>query len=374
MRRTLVLTSTALSCAWCVPLSPAAAQTLYQNESGGTAEVYGQLNPTIQSFDDGVDTTTNLVDNTRSNSRVGLWLREPTAAGLVSFNFEAAVGAPQSSAFSQTNEPSWEWDRTDIRKVDLSLETEAAGTFTFGQGSMATDGVAGNDFSGTTLAHNVTISDGVGGFFFRNADGTLSEINIGSVNGDFDGSRRGRIRYDTPSFSGFTLSAAYGRDILSKAPDADEDEFYDIALSYRQEFQSFDLRASIGYAVRDRFQAGKDKDTVGSLSVAFDTGFNATLAAGSRDDGGSYGYGKLGYKATWTSLGTTALSVDYYAGSDFNGDLNNDDFKAYGIGVTQKLDDFGVEVYFAAQRYDLSATGRDFQESTSYFLGTRWQF
>ncbi len=367
-----VVTSAAGACV--VFSETAVSQILYERENGGTAEVYGQVNPTVQSFDDGAKTTTNLVDNARSNSRVGLWLREPTGAGLFSFNFETAIGAPQSSAFSQTNEPSWDWDRTKIRKVDLALKTESAGTFSFGQGSMATDGVAGSDFSGTTLAHSVSINDGVGSFFFRNEDGSLSGIQVRSVNGDLDGGRLGRVRYDSPSFSGFKFSAAYGRDILSTAPNADEDEFYDIALTYRQEYETFEVRAGIGYSVRDRFEAGEDKDTLGSLSVLFDNGFNVSLAAGSREGGGTYGYGKLGYKANWTDLGATAMSVDYYSGRDFNGTLVDDDFTSYAVGLTQNFNDYNVAAYLAAQRYDLSATGRSFQKATSYFFGARWTF
>ncbi len=368
----LVLSVLAASC--CLLAGSATARTLYEEKNGQTVEIYGQVNPTVQSFDDGEDTTTNLVDNARSNTRAGFWLRGPTEAGSLSFNFETALGAPSSSGFSQKSEPTWDWDRTKLRKIDFSLRTDRLGTFTIGQGSMATDGVAGNDLSGTTLGHNVSINDGAGRFRFRNSDSTLSDIEVRSVNGDLDGGRRSRFRYDTPVYGGFTFSAAYGRDILSEAPNADEDEFYDIALTYKQDHETFETRAGIGYAVRDRFKADEDKDTVGSISILFDSGLNVTFAAGSREDGGSYGYGKLGYRANWVSFGTTALSADYYESSDFNGELTDDDFKSYGLAITQSFDAHGVQAYLAAQKYDLSATGRSFQKATSYFLGARWRF
>lgn len=53
---------------------PGWAEMRYENATGGSALIYGQLNPAYQSFDDGVSSTDTLVDNGHSNSRVGLWL------------------------------------------------------------------------------------------------------------------------------------------------------------------------------------------------------------------------------------------------------------------------------------------------------------
>ncbi|NRA99003.1 MAG: hypothetical protein HRU32_04130 [Rhodobacteraceae bacterium] len=72
-----------------------------------------------------------------------------------------------------------------------------------------------HNLSGTTLANKVTRADFAGSFQFRDPSGTLSGIDVGDVFKDLDGSRRARLRYDTPSFSGCTAGAAYGINALS---------------------------------------------------------------------------------------------------------------------------------------------------------------
>lgn len=52
--------------------SAASAQLLYENQSGGSVQLYGQFNPAIISVDDGQETETNIRDNDLSRSRVGL--------------------------------------------------------------------------------------------------------------------------------------------------------------------------------------------------------------------------------------------------------------------------------------------------------------
>lgn len=352
----------------------ATAEMKYENQTGGSARLYGQVNPAILSVNDGDQTETNLVDNDASNTRVGLEVKQPYSAGDFAFKFETALGLPASSKFSQDFEPEWTWDRTRIRHVDFSLKSDW-GKVSAGQGSMATDGVAQQDLSGTTLSTYVALNDTAGDFRFRNSDGTLSDITIDSVNADFDGARRGRIRYDTPSFgNGFNVGVSYGRDILSDSPNASEDEFYDIALRYARTFDGTVVNGALGYAMRDRFEGGETKDTIGSVSVLLTSGLNFTFAAGSRDEGGSYGYGKLGYKANWFGVGSTALAIDYYDGQDFNSGLVDDQFKSYGVGATQKFDDINLEAYLGYRNYDLSATGAEFDNIGSVILGGRWKF
>ena len=62
MKRLLKTTTTA-GAALCVLGQPALAELKYENNSGGYVEIYGQLNPSIISVDDGEQTETNLLDN-----------------------------------------------------------------------------------------------------------------------------------------------------------------------------------------------------------------------------------------------------------------------------------------------------------------------
>ena len=351
--------------------APAAAQLKYENGSGGSTTIYGQFNPAYLSFDDGVSSTSELADNTNSNSRVGLWIRQPFGQSTFAFNFETALGLRPSSGISQTFTPKGvNWQRTSIRKVDFSLKTPAAGTFYFGQGSMATDGVAEVDLSGTTLVTYVSVPDTAGAMRFRTSAGVLSGNTIGGSFSDFDGARRGRIRYDTPSLSGFTLSASYGEEILVQNSNLDT---ADIALRYSGEVGDIRMKGAIGYARTDPGTGIKRNDTIGSFSLLHASGFNVTVAAGRRSGGGGdYGYGKLGYQADWFPVGMTALSVDYYRGSDRT--VAGSKSTSMGVGAVQKFDNSNVEAYLGYRTYELSEPGTSYQDASSVLFGARWKF
>lgn len=348
---------------------PALAEFKYNLDNGSTVLLYGQFDPAYLSFDDGVSTTSEIVDNTNSNSRVGLDFMQDYGHNVFRFNFETALGFRQSASVSQTNTPdAWDWEKTDIRKVDFSLKTPMYGTFYAGQGSMATDGVAEQDLSGTTLVTYASISDTAGGFEFRTSAGALSGVTIGSTFTDLDGGRRGRVRYDTPTFAGFTLSAAWGQEILA---DNNDDEFYDVALRYAGEFGAIRIAGGVGYTNRD--SNGVDtSDTMGSISILHDSGFNVTVAAGDRDDGGNYGYGKLGYIGNWFPVGSTALSVDYYDGSDFVSQGSS--ASSVGFGAVQKFDDINLEAYLGYRTYELSEVGQSYRDADSILFGARIKF
>lgn len=350
--------------------APAVAQMKFENDSGGSALLYGQLDPAYLSFDDGVSKTSDVVDNTHSNSRVGLWLRQPFGANEFSFNFETALGLRPSAGLSQVRTPdAINWRRVNIRKVDFALKTEQAGKFYAGQGSMATDGVVHSDLSGTTLVTYASIPDTAGSFRFRLADGTLSDRPIVGSFGDFDGGRLGRVRYDTPTFGGVTVSVAYGTDVLIENSDL---KTADIALRYAGAFGSFKVKGALGYARIKSGLIGTRNDTIGSFSMLHDSGFNVTVAAGRRSNAGNYGYGKLGYRANWFPVGKTSVSVDYYRGSDRT--VAGARSTTVGLGMVQRFDRANVDAYLGLRSYELSEPGVSYRDASSVLFGARWQF
>lgn len=212
-----------------VAATPAQAEFKYDMASGGEVVLYGQLNPAFQMVDDSVNQYQTVADSGHSPSRVGLWYRQPTEAGRFSFQFETSLGFRTTGLISQNFRPdAWNFDRTSLRIVDLSLATNSIGTFSLGQGSIASDGAAETDLSGTTLVTYASIGDSAGGFQF-NAGGALTPRIIAAVTPDFDGGRRARIRYDTPEINVFTVSASYGEEILIQNVDLN---VADIALRY----------------------------------------------------------------------------------------------------------------------------------------------
>ena len=86
------------------------------------------------------------------------------------------------------------------------------------------------------------------------SDGTLvTGTTIGEFAPGIDTARMDRVRYDTPTIAGFTLSAAWG-----------EDDFWDVALRFAQELGGIRLAGGIGYS--------EDHDEDGATSAGADEG------------------------------------------------------------------------------------------------------
>lgn len=338
-------------------------------QEGAAVDFYGQINPTFLSFDDGVSSTDILTDNDHSNTRIGMWARGILGVEGLDFNFETALGLPSSSATSQTNTPDWIWDETKLRKVDLSY-AGSWGKVYVGQGSMATDGVAQQDMSGTTLVNYSAIPDSAGSFMFRNAAGVLTTRQVKDNFRDLDGARRARLRYDTPEFSGFKLSAAIGEEVLATG---NNNTYYDVAATYAGGNDALAFSAAIGTGWTDT-TTGTNRQTSGSVAVLHkDSGLNGAFSAGAVDGGGDYLYAKVGIVRNWLSVGSTAVAVDYYESSEF---VVNERGDAVGFGIVQKFDKQKIEAYFGYRTYSLTDTtgAVSYRDAEHYMLGARFKF
>lgn len=332
-------------------------------------EFYGQVNPGYYIFDDGVSNTNYLANNDRSNTRIGFWSRDLLNTKGLNFNFETALGVPSSSNVSQVSEPQWEWNRTKIRKFDLTYET-SWGKFYVGQGSMSTDGTAEADFSGTGLVATSAISDDAGSFLFRDTGGALTTRTISDVFQNLDGSRRGQLRFDTASLSGFTFSGSVGREILKAGND---NSYYDAAVFYEGNNSDITIEAKLGSAWVDT-SAGSIQQTIGSLAILHNaTGLNGALSGGLQNSGGQYIYAKVGVIKNWLGVGATAVSFDYYKSDGIALDLIAE---LVGFGFVQNFADRNFEAYFGLRYYDLSdKTGVvSYLDANHYALGARYKF
>ncbi|MES0823993.1 porin [Ruegeria sp. SCP11] len=354
---------------------PAAAELKYENNSGGYVLLYGQLHPALISVDDGEETDTRVLDNDLSNSRVGLSLMQPYGANEFTFRFETALGLPNSTEWNQDGTDFSGWTREDIRHVDFALKG-SYGKFSAGQGSMVSDGAAETDLSYVGTALYSFTNDENSAFFYRGTDGLLSDITVGDSSSNFDGARRGRIRYDTPDFNGFSAGLAYGENILSSS---DDDTYYDIGVFYKNTFAGgVEFAASVAYAVRDYDDiSGDRKDTIGSASVLLPSGFSFTAAAGTRDDTATdasdpnYWYAKLAYEGDWVAWGKTGVGIDYFDGSDF--DTDGSSTEAWGIAVVQKIEAINTDAYLKYRNHDFD-DGTSFDNNEAWVLGARWKF
>lgn len=332
-------------------------------------EFYGQLNLGVLSVDDGASNDTFFGENSNVPSRIGLWFRSPDNDGLkLSFNLELGFGMTGSSSFSaQNSNLDIDFSRRSIRKLEVVLDTPAAGRLSIGQGSMAADGSAGTDLSGTGVAHQVAVADIGGGTEFLRLDETASGSTLDDAFSALDGARRFRIRYDSPRINGFQASAAYGQEVLRSGNDND---YYDIALGYLGERGAYNLEGKLTYEWVDSVE----ENLVLSAAVLHrPSGLNAAFAKGRQKNGdGAYTYFKLGFVRGVFATGSTAFSVDYYEGTDvaFAGSAS----KAISIGIVQKLDQWDMDLFLAHRAFELSSSSEDFRDVNATLIGARWRF
>lgn len=338
--------------------------------SGGVMTFYGQFNPVFQSFDDGEEVTSGIVDNGNWNSRLGFTIVQPSGDITLRARFETGLGLRNSALVSQKFTPDWiDWDPIWLRWFEVAGESRY-GTLSLGQGSSASDGTAGLDDSFTFVAGATDSSDGFGSFRFRNSNGDLTGVTVGQVNNSFDGARRFRARYDTPVVGGVMLSTSYGINVLVEE---DNTDYYDVAARWTGTAGDFAIRAAIGYQWLAN-PDGKDAERLaGSGTVVHTpTGLNAAFSAGQQIDGASYVWGRAGWRNQVFGAGPTSLSVDYYKGWDFLSDgaetLN------YGVYGVQTVDALSIDLYGGVRKFTYDDKLTDYQDAYGVLAGVRFFF
>ena len=346
--------------------SPAAVKA---GNPKGSVKLYGQVNKAVLFSDDGDNGEVYLVDNDNSSTRVGL-------EGTIKPNDKYTIGTRIEVEYqtNPSNLVSQEDKRVeDIgfqkRHLDLWVDAKSYGKFSMGYGSAASDGTSEMDLSGTGVVGYSGVADMAGGqLFFDKNTNTLSDTPINAAFSNMDGlGREERIRYDSPSFSGFVGSASYVAEGGG-----------DFAVRYTSQMDAFKLAAAVAYANPGSSSDIVDDQLAGSLSVLHDSGFNGTSAMGTRDQKGAgvsdagFFYTKFGYRGRWCPLGVTSLSADYGRFSDF--DANGDDADTVGLQMVQDLQEWGSEAYLGYRFHKLDRNGADYDNINAIMTGMRVKF
>ena len=336
-------------------------------------QLYGQIDPGLLIVDDGNSTLGyGPVDNGNSSTRAGLRFYMGIYSGtFIGANVEAEYDPYSTKYVNQLNRGDPDWDRYLLRKAEGYFNSEQFGVLWLGQGSMASDGTAEVDLSGTEVIGYSSVSDLAGGQLFAfSRDGGLSAIDVGDVFNNFDGlSRKLRVRYDTPSLAGFTLSGSYGTEVVPEETGVD---VWDVALRYAGEFGGFKVASAAAYS-----DTGSADQYDGSLSVLhIPTGISVTGAAGySREEGvdGRYLYGKLGYQREFFDAGATAFAVDIYDGDDINSVAGSESF-SWGAFVVQNFDYYQSQVYLGVRSYEYDDGAANYDRIVAALTGVRVKF
>jgi hypothetical protein len=331
-------------------------------------EFYGQINKGLLIYDDGHSTETYFpVDNGNSSTRAGMRLHHELSPGIeIGFNVEGEWTPYSTGYVNQLNKGDVDWDSSLLRKLEAYIDVRAVGKFWVGQGSMASDGTAEVDLSGTTIVGYSSVADSAGGQLYRLDDDTLSSVSVGSTFSNLDGlGRRLRVRYDTPSLNGFTVSASAGQVVV---PHRVGDIGWDVALRYNAELTDYKIAAAV--AISDR---GEDSQAVldGSASILhLQSGWSFTVAAGYEklpERHREYGYAKIGHQSNYFDLGTTAYSLDLYLGDDIR--TSASESVSVGGQFVQEIDPWQSELYLGVRSYEFEAAGGEYKAGFSVLAG-----
>ena len=306
--------------------------------------ISGQVNRAVNIADDGKDTKAYFVDNDASNTRVRfVGTAKATDDLTIGSRIELAIAPNESSDVNQDNEESG--DFFDQRWAEVSLDSKRFGKLSLGKGDTASNNSAEVDLSKTDVIQYASVADIAAGMLFRQkSDDSLTDISVSDAFKDFDGlSRRSRVRYDTPTFYGFSLAGS----VVS-------DQRYDASLWWGGQGLGFKAVAAAAFA--DPNEDDTDYQYDGSFSILHEaTGLNLTLSAGMKerdDQDDPYNlWGKVGWLTRFFSFGQTAFGVDY--GRTVNLPTDNDDGYSVGAAVVQLFEDYGTELYLQYRLYSL---------------------
>lgn len=291
------------------------------------------------------------------------------------------------------------------------VKSEQLGRLSLGHQSSAADNQAIlPDGSGSLVVANYVQYDN-NAFFLRNEGGKgdtgLSGLRWasitacstldggGGVTADCDGYPHENIRYDTPTFAGFSGSASWG-----------EDDVWAVSARYAGEWNSIKVAAAIAYNEStdedgpggsfnflpdgDSLRNGARLD-VAALQIgayiqhvptglflygAYGEEYNDTtnsdrdsdFHAGDNDEGddaepeGDNWYVKAGIRQRWSPLGHTVLYGEYgenndkFDGASFDAGVNSSEQRQYGLGVVQEIDAAAMSVWLAWRHYEADVT------------------
>ncbi len=259
------------------------------------------------------------------------------------------------------------------------VKSEQLGRLSLGKQSSAADNQAIlPDGSGSLVVANYVMYD-VNAFGIRNGAGgfgpswgaiaSCAPLNgTGGVGGDCDGYPNNNIRYDTPAFGGFSMSASWG-----------EDDIWAVSGRYAGEFSGFKLAAAVAY------NESTDENGPGVVLEPNGPAFNASAVQaggylehvatglfiygayaheyidtpGNLKPEGDMFYGKAGIRTRLSSLGHSVFYGEYGEKTDMMSTATFAGFGAtgseltqYGVGVVQEVDAAAMSLWLSWRHYE----------------------
>lgn len=263
------------------------------------------------------------------------------------------------------------------------LDSEHLGKVSIGRNAMASKSAAMfTDLSGTQVITNYVLFDG--NAFFLRQGANLTKLRWGDFGycysqqrpwgGDCDGIVMEGVRYDSPTFAGFSMSASFS-----------VDDDWEVAGRYKGDVGGFKVALGVGYSVNtdERTQPPAitfDKDSAffqaGGYLQHLATGLfvNAIYGAENNHDavtrtGGftvpdtHQWYVKSGIRRQWSTLGHTILYgeygdyIDQMSPAALNAGATSSEMSRWGFGAVQELDAAAMSLWVKYRQQGVSING-----------------
>ncbi|MEW5962715.1 MAG: porin [Pseudomonadota bacterium] len=333
--------------------------------------VSGFVNETVMFWDDGGESNAYVVTNPYAPSRfrfVGeAKINEEWKAG---YYIEVQVTSAAGSGVTQSNDDSG--FGISLRQSNWFLTSSRLGTVRVGQASPATDDIILGSPVSINHAQSQDILMGAGLAFRNSTTGVLTGTTIGGLAPGLDTARRNVVRYDTPTFQGFRLAAAWG-----------EDDFWDIGLWMANTWGDFKVVFNIGYledtegnGLSSTFPSTPPccgganfqefKGSAGVLHVP--TGLFVDGAWVHREFDSTLGNGTVANRADfdyWTvrgglvrkivPLGDTTFWGFFGSAEDANiivGTNSSSELDVWGLGINQAIAPAAMDIYLVYKSYE----------------------
>ena len=355
--------------------------------------VSGFVNEAVMWFDDGFESNiyqgTNEVARTRFRFVGNAKINADWSAGyLLEFGATAArwshmdAGTDDGGADVSVRHSAW-W-----------LANKQLGKVWVGQTSSATDGITEINLANTGHFATQNANGQVGNFRESITGLRLRQFMGGTGNNGVsdgaeigEGTRHNVVKYESPTFAGFALSAAAG-----------EDDLWDVALRYAGEFSGFKIAAGIGYmqwtdGTTNQYNCvtgfGVNDIKCSQLGMSgaimhVPTGLYVHAAYGIRsddrvpvgfDDQSTQLYIQAGIEQNFTGIGKTTLFGEY---QDFDVGTTNTNFDLgmtmWGIGFNQAIDAAAMDLYIRYNNWDPDVPGIATESFQSVIAGGRISF
>ncbi len=334
--------------------------------------ISGWVNQAVFFWDDGVERNAYVGTNGLEQDRFRfVGEAKITPDWSAGYQLELGINGADSKTFSQNSAGTV--GALNIRRASWFLKSKDLGKLVVGRDASATYHLLDNvDF---TLTRNVSDAEAVGVYianFQLRHDGDPVGANIlwGNVMGGFNNRTPGQpglrniVAYETPTFAGFTGSAAWG-----------EDDMWDLGLAYKNDnIRDFKVSAKIGYGqstdpITNAAQCAVgngDCQWWGAAAVVMhnptglylygaysENHIDLTPAQIGADDDSTMWFIQGGIENKWISLGKTNFFVEYrHDDVGLSRSANSSDLDYWAGGVVQAIENAELTLYAQYRHFD----------------------